>query len=370
MNNKIGFDIFAQNAGKTAPPAIPSHELDAPPVGDDLEAPPVDDELDAPTVDDSEKSQAPVSHVPAAPDKQKSYPHPSIYGGRLQSVLEMQKALAALAQTIENKDQGEDGYILNYFIANYAGEKYPYKARLVDYETKLNDTHIDKEVTVRDVREMFSQTGTTKTFKNLDGIWGPRTQAAVLNSGIFAKTILELGALANFTSPFFTNSDLQQLNELIPQNENVSANQKNKIAPAIERLVNNLNKYLIELFTHMKSVLTPEARKVSTKLTSQHSDDVKDLISQYGNMQLTAKNLSIAAKDGNKFILPEFKFTLNDLIDSKTIINKIVSSFESQYPKLDSQYVSSNLQKDMPSVLEQLYVSAYSSILMAHPEAT
>lgn len=302
---------------------------------------------------EEEKTKSPTFKVPSTVGK-------SYYGYRISSVLEMQKAMAALSQTMKNRDKDS----LEYFIANYAGQSYqpPLAARVQPIETKVEEQRVESEEFMRDILESLMQTGYSKSFTQLDGIWGPRTQKALENMYGLAKGLFDFNTRLGFkTQEDITSLDISTLQSEIYNGEHSNTSEKDKKAKIITPIIRKLNLFTISLFTQIQTIYTKEVREIPTKQKAETTQNIDILLSTYGNETITVESLKIPTDTGGEYILSNFQFNLNYLKDAKGIIDKIINDYRTYNEEFDPtarELFTNNLYKHIKPVLDQLKAAA------------
>jgi len=132
--------------------------------------------------------------------------------------------------------------------------------------------------------------------KFADGVWGPRTNAALKNSYAFAQAMLKLAHDFNISINSFTNKNLIEMKELIPDNEkDISSLEKIKATStlinyliAIQKMYNEIKSSILENPQHRAYIEgdKPYLSYQKPGLTTEQLNSIKNTFSQGFNIPI------------------------------------------------------------------------------------
>lgn len=310
------------------------HKLAAPPP-----APPVDYTVPvapvvAPPPPNLPPSPAPLIGTPEAPTSA-SVPKTTYTSPR--DVIKMQEELINLARTVTKEigapalaaqpgqtpgqppqDQQEAAGRLAF--SNFITEHYIRQSNVpaVEYDpdpskTEMSQKNPSKPTRMNVVMDTMSRIGGPKNEFKSDGIWGPRTNAALRNAYALAFALLKMAHDFKLDPRTYSQADLNKLKELIPlHDKEISFTDKVTRAKeiishlqAIRNLFTEVKNHILQKPIYRSYIEGTQPYATYQKGTAPSSQMLQDLDKKFVNMKVTGTD-----ENGQQVVVP---ITVNDL---------------------------------------------------------
>jgi hypothetical protein len=247
------------------------------------------------------------------------------------TIVKMQEALQALAQAVTSqlnvqKLQGAEGRdsFGDFFAKHYLQNK---DVSSVEFspdptKTKMPDKDPRSPSKLNWVMDTMRRIGGEKAEGFADGVWGPRTNASLVNSYALAEGLLNLSKEFKLPVHAYSESDLAKLKPAINEENGLSSKEKNDVAPivighlnAIRRLYNEIKQGILEKPQWRAYIENdkPYVNYKSQALTPQQLEAIKQTYPQGFNIPVDDKGTAA-------------KIEVDNLISTDTL-NKWIAQF-------------------------------------------
>jgi len=173
-------------------------------------------------------------------------------------IAKMQEALKALAQAVvtqlnpqdPNKQEagGRDSFG-DYFTKNYLRNSDVPSVEFSPDPTKTNVQDKDPRAASKLswVMDTMQRIGGSKAENFVDGVWGPRTNASLINAYALAEGLLTLAKEFKLPVQSFTDTDLAFIKPAMHENNDIIPEDKHKYAPILADRINRIRMLYNEL---------------------------------------------------------------------------------------------------------------------------
>jgi hypothetical protein len=260
---------------------------------------------------------APAATAPAPAPAPAATPTPSKGPALISnfiSIRDMQKEIIEFAKAVsEYSSKGNEANEAKAKFNNFITEQYlarsPIKgvewSKRQDLITRPQKSSEETALIQMDiVINSFNRIGRSKNEFVVDGIWGFRTNTALLNIYAFANSLIKLFKDFEAKNPYFGDNDLTMLGSNIfkddEETKKASVTEKDKrakvLAPLIKKLTTFYNSYVKEIAQHPGHIRYIEGAPMFT-VTNQKDPAANknpDLLKQIDNLYVGPLNLTSA----------------------------------------------------------------------------
>lgn len=255
------------------------------------------------------------------------------------NIVRMQEALQALAQDVithlnpqkleqgtapeKQEAMGRDSfgdffakhYLRNADVPSVEFTPDPSKTKMSDKDPRMANK-------LNWVMDTMKRIGGEKSEKFADGVWGPRTNASLINSYALAEGLLNFAKEFKLPIDAYSTSELAKLKPAIREENDLTSQEKNDVAPivtnhlkAIRRLYNEVKKGILEK-PQWRAYIENDKPYIQYKSQDLSSNQINALTQSY------PQGFSIPINDKGNMA----QISINDLANINTL-NRWLSSF-------------------------------------------